>query len=88
MVALFTLLAALTAQATQAPATTGAVSGRVTLEGTNTPAAGVRIVLFPTGRRDVISKEGRLSEPLLGRPGHGALLISRVDTYTRTRRSR
>ena len=36
-------------QAPQAPATTGAVSGRVTIEGSNTPVAGARIVLFPNG---------------------------------------
>ena len=42
----------LTLLSAQAPATTGAVSGRVTVEGTSAPLAGVRIMLFPAGPLD------------------------------------
>ena len=53
MLALWTLLSALIAQQPpQSPPTTGALSGRVTVEGTNAPLAGVRVMLFPAGRLD------------------------------------
>ena len=44
------LLLALSMDQAAAPAATGRVSGRVTVEGANTPVTGARIMLFPAGR--------------------------------------
>src|SRR5437667_1983521 len=44
------LLAALSLTQATATAETGRITGRVTVQGTNTPIAGVRVVLFPAGR--------------------------------------
>ena len=55
MFAICSLLVALSVgQASQASPTTdqaGRISGRVTLEGTNTPVAGARVILIPAARR-------------------------------------
>jgi len=58
------VVAVLFAQAPQAP-TTGALSGRVTVEGTNAPLAGVRIMLFPAGRLD---RPPRAAGQMIGPP--------------------
>ena len=44
------LLVALTLSQAAVPAAAGRISGRVTAEGANTPIAGARVMLFPTGR--------------------------------------
>jgi hypothetical protein len=52
MLAIGSLLVALTlTQAAPAAEQTGRVSGRVVLEGANTPVSGARIILIPTARR-------------------------------------
>src|ERR1700730_15858425 len=50
MILICGLVVALSAQAAQTTESTGRVAGRVTVEGTNTAVAGVRIMLFPSGR--------------------------------------
>src|SRR5882762_3373173 len=44
------LIALSSAQAQQTSESTGRIAGRVTVEGTNAAVAGVRIMLFPSGR--------------------------------------
>jgi hypothetical protein len=50
MQALVVLLVSISLSQGAPAATTGRIAGRVTVEGANTPIAGARVLLFPTGR--------------------------------------
>src|SRR5438552_15809259 len=50
MSAIASLLLVLSMSQAAAPAATGGIGGRVTVEGTNAPIAGARVMIFPMGR--------------------------------------